>query len=278
MLRKEKKIKKGTKVQRFFKSLARIVIALVVIIGGIYAWNPQKLHYPRKKAPLYNPPVDPGSLLMFSKYSRITAVTAHPDDSEVGISGTLLKLHKAGAEITLIVVTDGDKSYYTRLFTNAEENRVVRHAEQEEASKAYGAKVVFLGGADGRYDPDEPDLRSKLRQALIDSKPTHILAFDPVYLPTIQHRDHENTGKAVADLASETTAKYLLHYSTMAPNFWVDTTGFWDERVRLLGVHKSQFYGEKLERIKGMVYRWTSDAAEHTKGETAEAFRVVPLR
>jgi LmbE family N-acetylglucosaminyl deacetylase len=258
-----------------WKRIARSFLMMLGIIGAIYLWNPQRLHYFAKPVQLAK--VDPDSKALFTKDTRVTVVVGHPDDAEFYISGTLLKLHQAGAKITLILVTDGDKGYYPWFLTNAEENRKTRRAEQAEASKAYDAQIVFLAGPDGRYNPDEPTLRAKLLTAIQESKPDYLIAFDDEYILKVQHRDHENSGRATRELAPQTGAKWLLCFATMAPNFWVDTTGTWEKRAELLGVHKSQFYGEKLQLIQGTIFDRATTEGEKIGAETAESFRAIPL-
>jgi hypothetical protein len=63
----------------------------------------------------------------------------------------------------------------------------------------------------------------------------------------------------------------------MAPNYWVDTTGTWEKRAELLGVHKSQFYGEKLQLIQGTIFDKATTEGEKIGAETAESFRAVKL-
>ena len=267
---------------RVLKSLRRIFTLLFLVLffcgGGAYWWNPQRLHYPPRKPPADYPKVDPDSANLFSPRTKVTVVVGHPDDAEYFISGALLKLHDSGAKITLVVVTDGDKSYYPPYTTNIEENRRVRHQEQTEASSNYGANVVFLGGPDGRYNPDEPVLRAKLKSALNDSKPDYILAFDSEYLPRVQHRDHENSGRAAIELAPSTSAKWLLLFSTTAPNYTIDTSKYWEGRSKLVAIHKSQFSGEKLELIRGTLYEKEMTDGEAAGFELGEGFRAIKLK
>lgn len=249
-----------------------------LIVGGAYWWNPQKLHYPVKKAPENFPKVDPDSVKLFAKDTRVTVVVGHPDDAEFFISGALLKLNEIGAKITLIVVTDGDKSFYPPFTTNVLENRRVRRQEQTDASAAYGAKVVFLGGPDGRYDPDEPKLRSKLKAAIDETDPEYLITFDPEYLPQVQHRDHENSGRATLELATQTSAKWILLFATNAKNYYVDTSKYWPERSRIVAIHKSQFYGEKLDWVRGTLFEREMNDGEAAGFELAEGFRAIKLR
>lgn len=258
--------------------LKLLLIVLIVVGLPVYFWNPQKIHYLAKRHPVNYPKIDPDSAKLFSNGSRVTVVVGHPDDAEFFISGALLKLHDAGAKITVLVVTDGDKSYYPSFMTNIGENRRVRHQEQIDASANYGAQVVFLGGPDGRYNPDEPVLRGKLKSALDDTKPDYILAFDPEYLPLVQHRDHENSGRAAVELASGTTAKWILLYATTAKNYFVDTSKYWDGRARLIAIHKSQFSGSKLELVRGTLFERELSDGEEGGFELAEGFRAIKLK
>ena len=258
-----------------WKRIVRSFLLLIGILLGAYLWNPQRVHWPSRPIPVPNPKIDPDSKALFAKGTRVTAVVGHPDDAEFYISGTLLKLAKAGAKVTLIVVTDGDKSYYPGFLTDAEENRRVRRQEQKDASAAYQGNVVFLGGPDGRYDPDEPKLRTKLLTAIQESKPDYLIAFDDEFVTRIQHRDHSNSGRATRELFPESGAKWLLLFATSAPNYWVDTTGTWDKRAELLAVHKSQFFGDKLLTIQGFVLDKAMTEGEKLGVETAESFRAI---
>jgi LmbE family N-acetylglucosaminyl deacetylase len=274
---KKRDAKVLTRKQKFLRSLLRIFGTVFLILFGVYFWNPQRVHFGEpKKMPPINHGITEANFI--KKDTRVTVVVGHPDDAEFYISGTLLKLHEAGAKITLILVTDGDKGYYPFFLTDAAENRRVRRQEQRDASAAYGAELVFLGGPDGRYDPDEPTLRAKLLEVMKASKPDYVLTFDAECIIRVQHRDHENAGRAATELAGETTAKALLLFAGTSPNFVVDTSKYWPTREKLLAIHKSQFYDDKLEMIKGMVYSRTIDAAEDYKFELGEAYRVVPLR
>ena len=268
----------GPRWKRVLKSIGRMLLLFVLIVGGAYWWNPQKLHYPTKKTPENVPKIDPNSAKLFSKGTNVTVVVGHPDDAEFFISGALLKLHEAGAKITLIVVTDGDKGYYPSFLTNVAENRRIRRQEQVDASANYGAEVIFMSGPDGRYNPDEPFLRAQLLAKIHSAHPDYILAFDSEYLPRVQHRDHENSGRAATELASSTNAKWLLLFSTTAPNYTVDTSKYWEGRSRLVAIHKSQFYGEKLNLIRGMLYEKEMTDGEAAGFELGEGFRAVKLK
>ena len=176
----------------------------------------------------------------FPRGTRVTIVTAHPDDAEFYLGATLPQLRDAGALLSLVVATDGDKGYYP--FEDAAENRRVRDAEQRAAAAAWGATdVTFLHLPDGRLHSGEP-LQSLIETQLKRLKPEVILAFDDLYPPRRHHADHSRTGEAVASiLPSLTGVRAIGRFATLGPNRVVDATGSWQEKLSLMRLHKSQF-------------------------------------
>ena len=176
----------------------------------------------------------------FPKGTRVVLVAAHPDDAEFYLGATLPQLRDAGAVLSLVVATDGDKGYYP--FEDAEKNRRVRDAEQTEAAKAWGATdVTFLHLPDGRLHSGDP-LESLVQAQLERLKPDVILAFEDEYPPTRQHSDHLRTGEAVAAVLPHLTGvRAIARFSTRAPNRVADATATWNEKLRLMRLHKSQF-------------------------------------
>ena len=190
------------------------------------------------------PPAEPATRLdvatAFPKGTRVTLVAAHPDDAEFYLGATLPQLRRAGAVLSIVCATDGDKGYYP--FEDAAENRRVRDREQREAAAKWGAtEVVFLHLPDGRLHSGDP-LESMIRAELERLKPDVVLAFEDVYRPKRQHADHLRTGEAVtAILPSLKGVRAVARYSTMGPNRVVDATETWPEKLTLMRLHKSQF-------------------------------------
>lgn len=206
-----------------------------------------------------SPPLDPVVRLdvakAFPSGTRVTVVTAHPDDAEFYLGATLPQIRDAGAELSLVVVTDGDKGYYP--FEDAEGNRRVRDAEQRAAAGAWGAKTVtFLHFPDGRVRSGS-ELNEALRAALEPLRPEVILAFDDRYPPRRHHADHSRSGEAVAALLpSLKGVRAIGRFSTSAPNRVADATVAWDEKLALMRLHKSQFDTPR----KGLFDRMTGRA------------------
>src|SRR5580704_7455342 len=84
---------------------------------------------------------------------RILVVTAHPDDVDFGVAGSVATWVKAGIEVAYCIVTDGDAGGSDRTITRPE-MAAIRQREQRAAAAEVGVTdVTFLGFPDGRLTP-----------------------------------------------------------------------------------------------------------------------------
>lgn len=245
-------------------------------LWGFYVWQPWEFDLIPRRLPNPNPPVDPEPGRLFAKGTKVLLITAHPDDSEFYVGGTLVQLGRAGAEITQVVVTDGDKAYYP--FEDYEQNRRVRRAEQDEASKRWNVReLVYLGYPDGRLRVTDR-LVADLVAVMERVRPEYVLAFDGAYPPRFSHQDHRRAGEAAERAAAQYgKARWLMRFSTLAPNYVRDITDDWTTKSELLAVHESQFHGERLERVRGLVASRAEEDGERVGVPLGEGFRCSRL-
>ena len=120
-------------------------------------------------------------------------VVAHPDDAEFLSGGTVAKWANAGAEITYVVVTKGDKGSEDPEMT-PERLTEIREAEQRAAGAVLGVKhYEFLGYPDG-YLQATLELRRDLSCVIRRYRPEVLITFDPsnrfVSDQYVNHPDH----------------------------------------------------------------------------------------
>jgi LmbE family N-acetylglucosaminyl deacetylase len=206
---------------------------------------------------------------------QVLAVGAHPDDAEFYAGGTLALLSHSGAQVTLVVCTDGRRGG-----RGVDDVIHVRHAEQDRAAKALGIhEVLHLGRPDGELVPDD-SLRAELVRAIRRTRPELILTHDPTTLWTtygsrvyLGHTDHRATGQALLDAVYPRAAN---------PNFfpdqlereglkvwyprqiWLFDTAQWDVRVGI-----GSTLDRKLEALR------QHDSQKHSGGGMIEAARAV---
>ncbi|MFC9250793.1 PIG-L family deacetylase [Amycolatopsis thailandensis] len=124
---------------------------------------------------------------------RVCVVAAHPDDETLGVSGLLQRLHARGAEIRLIVATDGEGAFPG---SSAGERRALgarRRVELLEALRCQGlgdVEPVWAGLPDSALADHETELTGLVRDLAADSE----LCLAP--WPDDPHPDHRVAGRA----------------------------------------------------------------------------------
>jgi LmbE family N-acetylglucosaminyl deacetylase len=150
-----------------------------------------------------------------ARFDRVLAIGAHPDDAEYFAGGTLARLADAGAQVALVVCTDG-----ARGGRGVEDMARVREAEQANAAKLIGfGSAANLRRPDGALANDDA-LRAELALAVRSQRPELVLTHDPRTLWNVYggrahpgHSDHRAAGQAVLD---------ALYPRAASPNFFVD--------------------------------------------------------
>jgi LmbE family N-acetylglucosaminyl deacetylase len=163
---------------------------------------------------------------------RVLAVGAHPDDVELGCGATLLAHSAAGDAVTMLVMTGGENG-------PGDDAAVVgRRAEQEEAARTLGARLLWGGLRDCTLTPDATTVAVVERALRVtDAEVVY------VHAPDDSHQDHRAT--AAATLSAARRLSRVLHYqspSTLAfsPTTFVDVTAYLTGKLAALGAHASQ--------------------------------------
>jgi LmbE family N-acetylglucosaminyl deacetylase len=251
---------------------------LLAALYGAWIWVPWEYDFIPRQPPHPNPPVDPDSKSLFAPGTRVLIITAHPDDSEFYIGGTLAKLRDAGAVLHQLILTEGDKSFYGP-FTNVAENRKVRKQEAIAAATRLRIEdLVILGYPDGRLRMSD-ELVARLAAEMERFRPDYVFSFDYDFPPRMSHKDHRETGRAVAlAVGRSKSAKWLMRFSTQFPNYVVDITDYWPEEEELLKIHMSQFHGDRLEQVTNMVEYSAIEDGQRIGTSYGEGFRAIPLK
>ncbi len=179
----------------------------------------------------------------------ILAFGVHPDDVELGCSGTIIASIDAGKKVAVIDLTRGELG--TR--GSAE----IRKTEAATAAKIMGVSArENLEMADGFFQNDEINIR-KVIVAIRKYQPDIILC----NAPEDRHPDHGRSSKLVADAAFlsglrkiETSVnnepqqawkpKYVFHYIQdryLKPDFVFDISEHHDKKIKAILCYTTQF-------------------------------------
>jgi bacillithiol biosynthesis deacetylase BshB1 len=177
------------------------------------------------------------------------AVFSHPDDAELTVAGTLLKLKSLGYRTGVLDMTRGEMG--TR---GTSEGRAL------EAKRA--AEILKL---DVRLNLEQPDghvwLSEDSRRAMVRV----IRTYKPKLIFTSHwddpHPDHSHTSQIVREAArlasmrrydedsgleavSVPALAHAVYSRLIAPSFVVDVSDFVEEKMNSIRAHASQFYRE----------------------------------
>lgn len=180
----------------------------------------------------------------------VLAVFSHPDDAELTVAGTLLKLKQAGYRTGVVDATQGEMG--------------TRGTPEQRAGEARAAARILrldvrlnLELPDGHVHVTE-DARRRMVRVLRRHKPKILLAphwDDP-------HPDHAATARIVREAARLASMRrydeefgqeqikmpalaHAVYSRLVIPSFIVDVSDFVEEKMNAIKAHTSQFYREE---------------------------------
>ena len=181
----------------------------------------------------------------------ILAIGVHPDDVELGCSGTIINELKLGKRVGILDLTQGELGTRGTIET--------RYAEAAAAAKIMGVEVrENLKMRDGFFRNDE-EHQLKLIAAIRKYQPEIVLA----NVLHDRHPDHGRAGHLIADacflsgLAKIVTTdenknqqerwrpKYILHYIQdwyHEPDLLIDISNVFEQRMKAIEAYSTQFY------------------------------------
>jgi LmbE family N-acetylglucosaminyl deacetylase len=198
------------------------------------------------------------------KARRVLSIQPHPDDTEWSAGGTVARLTAAGAEVFYVTVTDGSWGTVDPAVEPAE-LAALRREEQAEAARLLGVnEIAWLDFPDGNVPPGAgSELRDPLVKLIRSYRPDAVLAPDP-WMPYEAHPDHYNTGLAAAaamifaglapahreEGLEPHSPEMVAFYNTSRPNTYVPVDETWEDKIRAIEAHTSQFSGPIWDMVK----------------------------
>jgi bacillithiol biosynthesis deacetylase BshB1 len=201
----------------------------------------------------------------------ILAIGVHPDDVELGCSGTLINEIKLGKKTGIVDLTQGELGTRGSVET--------RYKESATAAMILGVAVrENLKMKDGFFRNDEAH-QLQLIQAIRKYQPDIVLA-NALH---DRHPDHGRAGHLIADACflaglskietknEDGTAQsrwrpaYVLHYIQdwyHEPDILVDISDVFDQRMKAIEAYSTQFYSSSGSSGEPQTYISTPDFLE----------------
>ncbi|MER3465394.1 MAG: bacillithiol biosynthesis deacetylase BshB1 [Chitinophagaceae bacterium] len=201
----------------------------------------------------------------------VLAIGSHPDDVEIGCSGTLISEVKRGKKVGIIDLTQGELGTRGTIET--------RYEEAANAAMIMGITVrENLKMRDGFFKNDE-EHQLQLIKVLRKYQPEIVIG----NILEDRHPDHGRAGwliydacflsglrqiKTVGDDRKEQEKwrpKMLLHYLQdrfYEPDIIVDVSGVWEQRVEAIKAYKTQFFSGNATGDEPQTYISSPDFME----------------
>jgi bacillithiol biosynthesis deacetylase BshB1 len=179
----------------------------------------------------------------------VLAIFSHPDDAELTMAGTLLKLKALGYHTGVLDMTRGEMG--TRGTPE------IRAKESLDAARIMGLDArLNLEQPDGHLTPNQ-EMRQALVRVLREHRPRVLFTShwdDP-------HPDHAATCRIVREAARVATMKrydetarlnaikmpaiaHAVYSRLVLPSFVVDVSDFAEKKMEAIRAHASQFFSE----------------------------------
>ena len=151
-------------------------------------------------------------------FKKILVVASHPDDEILGCGGTLYKLKKKGAKISVLFLSDGESSRKT---VNTVKLIQERKKQAKKAAKIIGIKNLIFGNFPDNSMDTVPILKiiQFIEKQIKAIKPDTIFT----HFENDLNIDHQITNKAVATACrplKNQSVKSILFFEILSSSEW----------------------------------------------------------
>ena len=184
---------------------------------------------------------------------HIIIIGAHPDDPDK-VGGTAYKWVKAGHDVLMVSLTNGDAGHQTY---SSGELAKIRREEAKRAGEVIGVRYITLDNHDGQLMPTYENRLQVIK--LIREQKADIVIFPRPY---DYHPDHRYCAIAIQDAAFLVIVPNIVHETPalkrnpvflytedrfnkpypFSPDITVDITSVFDQKIHAISAHESQFF------------------------------------
>ena len=157
--------------------------------------------------------------------NKILVVAAHPDDEVLGMGGTIAKYASQGAEVAVLIVTDGSTSQY---HDNPKLQEILKNKQEETRNccKTLGVQHIFYGNLPDMKLDVMPHIEiNKVIETVVDNfQPTMVFTHFYGDVNKDHRMVHEATLVACRPTANQCVKKLFLYTVPSSTEWNVQTT------------------------------------------------------
>jgi N-acetylglucosamine malate deacetylase 1 len=212
---------------------------------------------------------------------NVIVVSAHPDDMEIGMGGTVAKLAGTGHSIISVVMTDGRRAPDPTLI--GQEKMVdARKAESEKAAAVLGIKETVFFGFESIIDEESRIEAVRELTALIDRmEPAEVFTLHP---ELDRHPSHREAGKITVEALRQSHSNEIAQL--WAYEVWglfaewdrfEDITDLMETKLAAIAEHSSQLAAIPYDEGVAGLNRWRAAFADPHQSEAKAKYAEVFL-
>lgn len=199
---------------------------------------------------------------------NILAIGAHPDDIEIGCSGTLIKYHRTGHKIFTLIMTEGEMG----------EKERKRKKEQLIANGIIGVEKSFWGGYEDTNLPCSKEAINRIEDVIKEVNPTFIFT----NYADDTHQDHRNLAKCT--ISATRYIKNVLFFEVPTtdnfnPSIFVGLDKeLMETKIKALEAHESQIMKTNIGNLSIVDVAKSQAGFRGMQGRVKYAEAFVPQR
>jgi N-acetylglucosamine malate deacetylase 1 len=195
---------------------------------------------------------------------NVIVISAHPDDETIGCGGTLLKHKEAGDKIFWLITTKMGNEF-------SQDRKRSRDKEIETIKEAFAIQEVFVLDYHAMYlssssiitmVPQISKIFNKTTPEVVylinrtDAHSDHKITFEASYAATKSFRAPYIKKVLMYECISETEFGIPIASHVFIPNYFVDITKYFEEKLRLIKVYGEEIgehpFPRSLENVKAL--------------------------
>ena len=193
--------------------------------------------------------------VMKNNINRVLVIAAHPDDEVLGMGGTISKYISMGAEVAILIVTDGSTSQY-RNAPNLEEIIYEKRSETYKCASILGVNKVFWGNLpDMKLDVTaHVEINQVIEEVINEFCPTVVYTHFYGDVNKDHRMIYESTLVACRPVSDQCVKQLFLYSvpsstewsaqetkSVFMPNYYVDISGeFAEKKYQAMECYKAE--------------------------------------
>lgn len=216
---------------------------------------------------------------------NVVVISAHPDDEVLGAGGTLLKHREVGDRIFWLITTNvfEEQGFSSETVSNRQE-------EIRQVAQKLGVKETFLldyptmslsSSSVVTMVPKISEIFSKVQPEIIyclnrsDAHSDHRVTFDAVIACTKSFRFPSIRQVLMYECLSETEFAPALPEKMFIPNYFVDISKYFAEKIEIMNIYDSEIGNHPFPRSHRNIEALATYRGATAGVEYAEAFQLL---